>query len=127
MSFIKQILREGSGNAGIPKRKKVTVHADLFLRDTTKQDEKGTGIWSTHLTSGFLFPATPGKPEPFTYTSGVGEVIKGWDDGVATMKKGEFSRMTIPWEFAYGKDGHPGFKIPPKSDLVFEIEVLEIN
>eukprot|EP00939_MAST-03C_sp_MAST-3C-sp1_P001973 g1973.t1 len=95
---------------------RVTVAADLALAS-------GTKIWSTHKSSGFLFSATSG-PQPFSYSSGTGGVIKGWDDGVATMKVGERSVLEIPWKWAYGERGHPGFKIPAKADLVFEIERL---
>ena len=66
---------------------------------------------STHQSSGFLFPSNP-APQPFTYQSGVGGVIKGWDDGVGTMQQGERAKITIPWQHAYGADGHPGFQIP---------------
>ena len=45
---------------------------------------------------------------------------------MATMQLGERARLTIPWQHAYGEKGHPGFKIPGKADLVFEIEVLKI-
>lgn len=68
---------------------------------------------STHQESGFLFPSNP-APQPFTYSSGTGGVIKGWDDGVGTMKLGERAKITIPWQYAYGEGGHPGFKIPAK-------------
>ena len=94
----------------------VTVAADLKLAT-------GTAIWSTHKPSGFLFSATSG-PQPFSYKSETGGVIRGWDEGVATMKVGEQARLEIPWQYAYGERGHPGFKIPPKADLVFEIERL---
>ena len=66
-------------------------------------------------------------PQPFSYQSGRGKVIRGWDDGVGTMALGEKAKLTIPWKFGYGEDGHPGFQIPPRADLVFEIEVLKIQ
>lgn len=75
---------------------------------------------------GFLFSAT-NAPQPFTYTCGVGAVVKGWEDGVASMQLHESAKLEIPWEFGYGEKGHPGFSIPPKSDLVFVIEVLDIK
>eukprot|EP00511_Aplanochytrium_stocchinoi_P002463 CAMPEP_0204823200 /NCGR_PEP_ID=MMETSP1346-20131115/1294_1 /ASSEMBLY_ACC=CAM_ASM_000771 /TAXON_ID=215587 /ORGANISM="Aplanochytrium stocchinoi, Strain GSBS06" /LENGTH=120 /DNA_ID=CAMNT_0051949751 /DNA_START=87 /DNA_END=449 /DNA_ORIENTATION=+ len=118
-TFAKEILEEGNGST--PKsNQRVTVSADLYL----KKDM--TGIWSTHKPTGFLFSADKG-PQPFEYTAGVGEVIKGWDDGVATMKLNEKARITIPWQYAYGANGHPGFQIPGKADLVFEIQVLKIK
>ena len=94
--------------------------ANLYLA------KDNTAIWSTHKESGFLFPSNP-APQPFSYSSGTGGVIKGWDDGVATMQLGERAKISIPWQYAYGAAGHPGFKIPPQADLLFEIEVLAIN
>lgn len=121
-TFEKKILKEGSGNPPAVGSN-VTVEANLYLADASKS--RGTAIWSTHQSSGFLFPSA--TITPFTYSSGTGGVITGWDDGVGTMKKGERAELYIPWEHAYGAAGHPGFKIPPKSPLIFEIEVLEIK
>lgn len=118
-SFTKTIIKAGTG-AYPTKGKKVTVAADLFLA------ADNTAIWSTHKASGFLFSAQQGA-QPFTYASGVGGVIRGWDEGVATMQLGEKAKLEIPWEAAYGADGHPGFNIPGKAALVFEIEVLHIE
>ena len=102
------------------------VAADLYLADLAKPEGKGTAIWSTHKPSGFLFSASSG-PQPFTYEAGVGGVVTGWEDGVMSMQLGEKSKLEIPWKFAYGAAGHPGFKIPGQADLVFEIEVLDIS
>ena len=121
-TFEKKILKEGSG-APPAKGANVTVEANLYL--ATPNKTRGTAIWSTHQASGFLFPSA--KITPFTYSSGTGGVITGWDDGVGTMKQGERAELYIPWEHAYGADGHPGFKIPPKSPLIFEIEVMKIE
>lgn len=85
-----------------------------------------TARWAARpqASSGFKFPSA--TVSPFTYSSGTGGVIKGWDDGVATMALGERAKITIPWKYGYGDGGHPGFSIPPKADLLFEIEVLKI-
>lgn len=68
------------------------VAADLFLADLAKPDGKGTAIWSTHKSSGFLFSATSG-PQPFTYEAGVGGVVTGWEDGVMSMALGEKAKL----------------------------------
>lgn len=57
------------------------------------------------------------------YYENSGEVIKGWDEGIATMKMGERSMFTVPPDLAYGEDGSPPL-IPPKATLIFDIELL---
>ena len=64
--------------------------------------------------------------QPFVFTLGVGQVIKGWDVGVAGMKVGEKRKLEIKSEFAYGANG-AGSAIPPNTDLVFEVELLGIK
>lgn len=64
--------------------------------------------------------------QAFTFTLGVGEVIKGWDKGVGQMSLGEKALLTIGPKYAYGSKGS-GHKIPPNSTLVFEVELLDIN
>ncbi|KAG1665099.1 hypothetical protein FOA52_007790 [Chlamydomonas sp. UWO 241] len=117
-TFSKEILIPGNGPTP-QKGQYVTVSADLYLAT-------GTGIWSTHKPSGFLFSATGGA-QPFEYQAGVGGVVPGWEDGVASMQLGEKAKLSIPWQYAYGEGGHPGFKIPAKADLVFEIQVLKLK
>lgn len=66
------------------------------------------------------------RDEPFQFTLGVGEVIRGWDEGVAMMTLGEKARLVISADFGYGSAG-AGDDIPPNSDLVFEVELLAIG
>ena len=72
------------------------------------------------------FDSSVDRGDPFTFVLGAGQVIKGWDIGVATMKVGDKIRMTIPAELAYGRDGYPG-AIPPNATLFFEVELLEVK
>lgn len=65
------------------------------------------------------------KGKPFTFTLGKGEVIKGWDIGVAGMSVGGERRITIPAHLAYGKKALPG--IPANSELIFDVKLLEIR
>lgn len=64
--------------------------------------------------------------EPFTFSLGAGQVIPGWDKGVAGMKVGEKKTLTITSEDAYGAQGIPGV-IPPNATLIFDVELLAIN
>ncbi|KAK2108718.1 FK506-binding protein 2B [Saguinus oedipus] len=58
---------------------------------------------------------------------GVGKVIRGWDEALLTMSKGEKARLEIEPEWAYGKKGQPDAKIPPNAKLIFEVELVDID
>jgi FKBP-type peptidyl-prolyl cis-trans isomerase len=78
------------------------------------------------LTDGKKFDSSVDRDEPFSFTLGAGEVIAGWDLGVAQMKVGDKVKLTIPPELAYGRDGYPG-AIPPNATLIFEVELLRVG
>ena len=63
----------------------------------------------------------------FKFKVGMGDVIKGWDEGVLTMSRGEISKLTCSPDYAYGSGGFPAWGIMPNSELVFEIELLEFK
>ena len=78
------------------------------------------------LVDGTQFDSSVDRGQPFSFTLGQGEVIPGWDEGVANMKVGTKRQLVIPAELAYGEVGS-GNSIPPNATLIFEVELLEIK
>ncbi|GAM20509.1 hypothetical protein SAMD00019534_036840, partial [Acytostelium subglobosum LB1] len=74
------------------------------------------------LTNGTVFDRSP-KSYPFKFRLGLGEVIQGWDDGIAQMSIGEVAVLTMTGDLAYGEEGSEP-DIPPNATLVFEVELL---
>lgn len=101
----KKLVKEGEGWETPESGDEVQVHYTGTLLDGTK------------------FDSSRDRGEPFTFTLGQGQVIKGWDQGIKTMKKGENAIFTIPPELAYGESGSPP-TIPPKATLQFDVELL---
>jgi len=82
-----------------------------------------TAHYTGTLTDGTKFDSSVDRGKPFEFTIGQGQVIKGWDDGFASMKVGEKAILTLTPEYGYGASGSPP-KIPPNSTLKFEVELL---
>lgn len=79
------------------------------------------------LTSGKKFDSSVDRGEPFEFQIGVGQVIRGWDQGVMTMRIGGKRRLTIPPDLAYGSRDVGNGLIPPNSTLIFEVELLALK
>ena len=93
----------------------VTVHYTGWLYDEKAKELRGE-----------KFDSSVDRGEPFTFLLGAGQVIRGWDDGVAGMRVGGKRRLLIPSDYGYGRDGAGGV-IPPNASLVFEVELLAVK
>lgn len=79
-----------------------------------------------YLPDGKIFDTSLSNEVPFSFKLGDQQVIKGWNKGIALMREGEKVRFIIPWKLAYGKEGFSP-KIPPKTDLTFDIELVKVK
>ncbi|NJR65759.1 MAG: FKBP-type peptidyl-prolyl cis-trans isomerase [Leptolyngbyaceae cyanobacterium CRU_2_3] len=82
-----------------------------------------TGI----LLDGKKFDSSRDRSQPFSFRIGVGQVIKGWDEGIGTMQVGGRRQLILPAELGYGSTGTPDGTIPPNAPLIFDVEVLSIR
>uniref|UniRef100_A0A1W7RAH4 peptidylprolyl isomerase n=1 Tax=Hadrurus spadix TaxID=141984 RepID=A0A1W7RAH4_9SCOR len=78
------------------------------------------------LEDGQKFDSSRDRGKPFKFRIGKGEVIKGWDQGVAQMSVGQRAKLVCSPDFAYGAVGHPGI-IPPNAVLTFDVELLKLE
>ena len=82
-----------------------------------------------HYTGWFVadkkkFDSSRDKDKPYDFPVGVGAVIKGWDEGIQLMREGAHFKFYIPWKLGYGEKGSRG--IPPKADLIYEVELISV-
>jgi FKBP-type peptidyl-prolyl cis-trans isomerase FkpA len=104
-------LAAGSGDTAVAGRQ-VTVHYTGWLTDGVIRGRK--------------FDSSKDRGDPFSFSLGAGEVIKGWDEGVAGMQVGGSRKLTIPPSLGYGSRGAGGV-IPPNATLWFEVELLKVG
>jgi len=108
MSFKVETTQPGDGKKP-SKGNKVTVH------------------YTGKLTNGKEFDSSVRRNKPFEFVLGVGQVIKGWDEGVAQMSVGEKATITCPPAYAYGSQGVGDGLIPPNSTLIFDVQLISFK
>lgn len=94
--------------------------------DTAKAGQTVSVHYTGWLTNGKKFDSSVDRGQPFSFRLGVGQVIKGWDEGVQGMKIGGKRKLTIPSNLGYGARGAGGL-IPPHATLVFDVELLGVQ
>ncbi len=107
-SGLKYIMFETHKDALSCAGAKVTVHYSGFFRD------------------GKMFDSSMERGKPFSLKCGSGQVIPGWDEGLALLHKGDKAKLIIPYTLAYGEGGRPP-QIPAKSDLIFDVEIVDVQ
>lgn len=124
---------KGKKSAKKETAKVVTTASGLKMEDVkvgTGNEAKSGKFVTVHytgtLTDGKKFDSSLDRKEPFSFMLGAGQVIKGWDEGVAGMKIGGKRKLTIPAELGYGSRG-AGNVIPPNATLVFDVELLDVK
>lgn len=103
-----ETLQPGNGQSFPQKGQTVTVHYTGTLSDGSK------------------FDSSRDRSSPFKFKIGVGQVIRGWDEGVAQMSIGQRAKLSISPDYGYGAAGAGGV-IPPNAELFFDVELLGIN
>ncbi|XP_065843218.1 peptidyl-prolyl cis-trans isomerase FKBP1B-like isoform X2 [Oscarella lobularis] len=105
MGVDKEVITPGDGRSFPSKGQTVKVH------------------YTGTLTNGTKFDSSRDRGKPFQFKIGLGQVIPGWDEGVATMSLGERAKLTCSPDYAYGSKGFSGV-IPPNATLIFDVELL---
>jgi len=112
MGVTKEIIKNGNG-ATPQKGQTITVHCTGYTEIPGQELKK---FWSTKDTN-----------QPFSFAIGLGKVIRGWDEGFATMKLGESAKLHLSSDYAYGSGGFSAWGIPPNAPLMFEVEIINIK
>ncbi|MFZ5593138.1 MAG: FKBP-type peptidyl-prolyl cis-trans isomerase [Pseudomonadota bacterium] len=112
--LVKTDVKAGTGKEAV-SGKLVIVHYTGWLYDPKAANQRGA-----------KFDSSRDRSQPFDFLLGMGQVIKGWDQGVAGMKTGGQRTLVIPPDMAYGSRGAGGV-IPPNATLIFDVELLDVR
>ena len=122
-----------SNAAGIPVGAEVTTNSGLKITDivvgtgaSPKPGQTVTVHYTGTFEDGTKFDSSLDRNQPFVFPIGMGRVIKGWDEGVMTMKVGGKRKLVMPRELGYGATGAGGV-IPPNATLIFEVVLLYVK
>jgi len=118
-----------SNPAPIPNPLPTTLTAQDTVVGTGAEATPGKSVTVNYvgmLPNGQVFDASASHGQPFTFTLGAGQVIKGWDQGIAGMKVGGKRRLIIPADLAYGNQAVGGV-IPANATLIFDVELLDVK
>jgi peptidylprolyl isomerase len=107
---VERIVKEAGKGIKPKKGDTITVHCTGYLTEGKKK------FWSTLDNN-----------EPFSFKVGLGQVIRGWDEGMLQMELGETADLVMTGDYAYGPKGFPAWGIGPNAGLTFEIKMLKIN
>jgi len=124
--------RKGSRRMSDPQPQVVTLSGLKYVDEVVGSGDsptKGKKVrvhYTGRLTDGKKFDSSVDRGQPFEFVIGVGQVIKGWDEGVATMKVGGKRQLIIPADLGYGARGAGG-AIPPNAELIFDVELLGVG
>ena len=125
-----QLIFPGEENQNNNQQKSDNELKAEIIREGSGQQAKTGDVAVVHyegyLENGTKFDSSRDKEQPFKFSLGAGQVIQGWDLGVVGMKIGEVRKLYIPSSLAYGEQG-AGNIIPPNANLIFEIELLDLE
>ncbi len=123
-----------TGVAGAVANSDINKNNSNKKMDTEKVSKAGDTLTVNYvgtLENGTKFDSSIDRGVPFKFIVGIGQVIRGWDEGMVGMKVGEKKHLVIPGEKAYGSSGIPdgkgGYVIPPNATLIFDVEMLGIE
>lgn len=111
------------------------LEVEVLKQGAGQEAKNGDNVsvhYTGYLTNGQVFDSNIASADPFVFTLGTGDVIKGWDQGVLGMKVGERRKLTIPADLAYGVQGAKNlatgeYVISPNTPLVFDVEMIKIE